>query len=42
MPEKWATFKAQEQNHVHTEEETVPMQEQKPVDATVQNAPVNA
>ena len=29
VPEKWATFKAQDQREEHAEEEIVPMQEQK-------------
>ncbi len=45
VPEKWATFKAQEQeqNGIHAEEETVSMQEQQqPVDETNQNKHVDA
>ena len=43
VPEKWATFRAQEQNQVHTEEEeAVPMQEQQTADETTQNEHANA
>jgi MFS family permease len=44
VPEKWATFKSQEQHEVHAEEEIIPMQEQQqqPGDETNQNKHVNA